>query len=225
MQQEFKTTRINESLFSGIEQRMLAALVVRTPMKVKPDHLTGLGVVGAAVVFAGYCLSNLDVKWLWLANVGIAIHWVGDSLDGTLARHRSIERPRYGFYLDQVIDTIGNLLMAAGLGLSPWVHFGSAMMVLALYHMLSVQTYVRTIVDREFHVAPGRLGPTEMRVGMIAMNICILVFGMQTVTTWPVPLEWGDLFLGVVVIGLFWLFLAQKIRHLNRLKIEEPALR
>lgn len=221
--QRFKTTRINESFFSGVEKPLLAALVERMPKAVTPDHLTGLGVVGAAIVLVGYCLSNFNVEWLWLANFGLVIHWAGDSLDGTLARHRDIERPRYGFYLDQVIDTIGNLMIAVGIGLSPWISFAAAMVVLALYHMLAVQTYVRAIVDQEFHVAPGRWGPTEMRVGIVLMNLCIMVFGEPVLTTWPVPLGWCDLFLGVVSVGLFWLFIAQMIRHLQRLESEEEV--
>lgn len=223
MHHPVKPTRVNESIFANQERRILTAIAARLPAAIKPDHLTALGVFAALLVLAAYLLSHLSVVWLWLANLGLVIHWLGDSLDGTLARHRRIERPRYGFYLDQVIDTVGNLAIGLGVGLSPWTRLDCALLVLAVYHMLSVQIFVRTIVDREFHVAVGRLGPTEMRIGIIGMNCAIMGFGAPPLITWPTAMGWPDLMMVALSAGLLGLFVRQMVRHLQRIAKEEAA--
>jgi archaetidylinositol phosphate synthase len=223
MFQSVKPIRVNESIFANQERRILTAIAARLPGAIKPDHLTGLGVFAALLVLAAYVLSNWSIEWLWLANFGLVLHWLGDSLDGTLARHRRIERPRYGFYLDQVIDTVGNLAIGLGIGLSPWTRLDCALLVLAVYHMLSVQIFVRTIVDREFHVAVGRLGPTEMRIGIIAMNCAIMAFGAPTLISWPAAMGWPDLMMIALSVGLLGLFGRQMVRHLRRIAAEEPG--
>src|SRR5262245_24038819 len=108
------------------------------PAWVTPDRLTALGVFGAAVVFAGSLLSNRDPAFLWLANLGLVIHWLGDSLDGTLARVRGSERPKLGFVMDQSVDVVGDILIMAGLGLSPFVRLDAALLALVGYHALTV---------------------------------------------------------------------------------------
>lgn len=214
--------RVNESLIAQHEKRVLTWLARRVPRWCTPNGMTLFGVLGGFVVIAGYLLSNADIAWLWLANAGLVIHWAGDSLDGTLARQRGIERPRYGFYLDQVIDALGNVLIAVGVGLSGFARLDLAMMVLATFHMLSIQVYVRAIVDREFHLAVGRLGPTEMRLGIMTMNILVWLFGAPAITDWPVVLTWCDLAMGLTAAGLFGLYLAQMHHHLQRLSQEDP---
>lgn len=221
--QPAKPKRINESIFAGPEARALAFIAARLPRAIKPDHLTILGVFGAFAVLAGYVLGHHGSGWLWLANLGLIIHWLGDSLDGTLARLRGIERPRYGFYLDQVIDTVGNLAIGLGVGLSPWVRLDCALLVLAAYHMLAVQVLVRTLVDREFHLAVGRVGPTEMRVGIILMNLAIMGFGAPPLLVWPVALNWWDVLMLVSALGLLGLFARQMAVHLRRIGREDPA--
>jgi archaetidylinositol phosphate synthase len=220
-----RPSRFNGSLLAVQERRVLVALAARLPAAIKPDHLTAFGVFGALLVLTGYLLSHLGAVWLWLANAGLVVHWLGDSLDGTLARYRRIERPRYGFYLDQVIDTVGNLVIALGVGLSPWARLDSALLVLALYHMLSVQIFVRTIVDREFHVAVGRLGPTEMRVGIFGMNVGIMLFGASELIAWPLAAGWCDLVMTALSIGLLGLLAVQMARHLKRIAGEEKMTR
>ena len=108
--------RVNTSLVSGAERHLLLAIAARLPQAVTPDRLTGFGVLGAIVVLIGYVASSHDVRFLWLANTGLIIHWLGDSLDGTVARYRKIERQRYGFFVDQTIDVVGNLLRLRDLG-------------------------------------------------------------------------------------------------------------
>lgn len=217
--------RVNESFLSGYERTALLAMAKRLPRWVTPDGLTGFGVFGAVLVLCGGALANRSLHWLWLSNLGIAFHWAGDSLDGTLARVRRIERPRYGFYLDQVIDTVGNLLIALGVGLCPGMRMDLILVLLAVYQMLAIQVLVRAIVDREFHVAVGYMGPTELRLGIVLLNLMILAIGTPEIAGMPFGLHWEDVVLGISIAGLLALFGWQMHEHLGRLSREDPGAR
>jgi phosphatidylglycerophosphate synthase len=216
--------RVNASFVAAYERRALHAIAARLPGWCTPNGMTLFGVFGGCVVILGYLLSRGATGWLWLANLGLVIHWLGDSLDGTLARWRGIERPRYGFYLDQVIDALGNVMIAVGVGLSTAARLDIALLVLATFHMLSIQVYVRAIVDREFHLAVGRLGPTEMRLGIVAMNLGIMAFGAPPLRGLPVALSWCDALMLLTGTGLFALYGLQMRRHLARLAREDPRV-
>lgn len=213
--------RVNDSLLAGRERRLLNAMAGHVPAWLSPDGMTAIGILGAVLVVAGYAASHHHAGFLWLANLGLLIHWIGDSLDGTLARYRQIERPRLGFYLDQTIDTVGNLFIAIGVGLSPWARMDIALLVLAVYHMLSIQVFVRAIVDREFHMAVGRLGPTEMRLGIFIMNVAVWLLGAPIVDTAFGAGTWCDLLMLATSAVLLALFGYQLHRHLVRLNREE----
>lgn len=191
--------RFHESFLAGPERRLLIWMAARLPARVMPDHLTAFGVFGALVVFIGYLASFLSPNFLWLANVGLLIHWYGDSMDGTVARVRNIQRPKYGYFLDQNIDVIGNLLIAAGLGLSPYARLDTALLALTGYHMCSIYVFVRNVVRREFHLAVMGFGPTEVRIGIFVMNMTILLAGAPKFTLWGQVFTWCDL----VLLGTF----------------------
>ena len=214
--------RVNSSLVAATEHRVLVAITTHLPRWVRPNHLTGLGVFGAIVVMIGYQLSNSAETWLWLSNLGLVLHWLGDSLDGTLARQRAMERHRYGFYIDQVIDTVCSLIIALGAGFCFAIRLDLALLVLIIFQMLSIQLSVRAIVDREFHVAAGRLGPTEMRLGMLTMNLAIMAFGAPNISIFGTRMSWVDLLMLITSVGLLLLFLYQMHIHLVRLNIEDP---
>jgi len=214
--------RVNASVLAAQERRLLEAIAARLPAWCTPNGMTLFGLFGGCVVILGYALSRNAPIWLWLANLGLVIHWAGDSLDGTLARYRRIERPRYGFYLDQVMDALGNVMIAVGVGLSLAARMDVALFVLATFHMLSIQVYVRAIVDREFHLAVGRLGPTEMRVGIFAMNLGILKFGGTRYTVLGWHLSWCDMLMAAVGFGLLGLYGWQMRGHLARFAREDP---
>jgi len=209
--------RFNDTLLASHERRVLLAIARRLPGRITPDNLTCFGLFGALLVTAGGLLSRQEMYWLWLANFGLVIHWFGDSLDGTVARLRQIERPRYGFYLDQVIDTVGNLLISLGVGLCPAARMDLTLILLAIYQMLTIQVLVRAIVDREFHMAVGRMGPTELRIGIFTMNIAIMVFGGPKLTAFTLEFTWCDAVMTIVAIGLLALFAFQMKGHLSRL--------
>lgn len=120
--------------------------------------------------------------FLWLASLGFVINWFGDSLDGTLARYREIQRPRYGFFIDHTVDAVIEIMIVLGLGLSPYVRFDLAALALVGYLLLSVMVYIQQIVTNEFRISYGKLGPTEIRVIIILANALIFFGGNPQVT-------------------------------------------
>jgi phosphatidylglycerophosphate synthase len=173
--------RVNDILLGPLERPALRWLSAHMPAWVSPDLCTAIGVFGALLILFGYGLSGLDRNFLWLASLGFLINWFGDSLDGTLARHRHIERPKYGFYLDHTVDVVCQVMIFLGLGLTPYIHFNVACLALVAYLMLSVLAYVRTCVEGEFKISYGRLGPTEIRVLAILLNTAMYFFGLRTI--------------------------------------------
>ncbi|TDT91478.1 MULTISPECIES: CDP-alcohol phosphatidyltransferase family protein [Azorhizobium] len=211
--------RFHESFLAGPERRLLRWMAARLPAFVMPDHLTAFGVFGALVVFIGYLAAFLSPNFLWLANFGLLIHWYGDSMDGTLARVRDIQRPKYGYFLDQNIDVIGNLLIAAGLGLSPYARLDTALLALTGYHMCSIYVFVRNVVRREFHLAVMGFGPTEVRIGILVMNLTILIAGAPTFTLFGQLFTWCDLVLlgtFVLLTVMFAISFAEEAKQLAR---------
>ena len=169
MKQE-QSKRIQTSLLNATEKRVLIWLAERQPRWMTSDILTAIGVVGAIVVAIGYVLSNFHSGWLWLASLGFAINWYGDSLDGTLARVRKTQRPIYGFYLDHNIDGITMAIMCIGAGLSDLLNLYIAMGVLAVYLLLSISVYINAHLKGEFKLTYAGMGPTEFRLIMILVN-------------------------------------------------------
>ncbi len=111
--------REKKFLLAVPEARLLEWIARRLPAWVKPDHMTALGVLAAIGIATAYLLSNGNEAWLWAASALLVVHWLGDSLDGTLARVRGVGRPRYGYYLDHLVDAIATAMIGIGLGLSP----------------------------------------------------------------------------------------------------------
>jgi phosphatidylglycerophosphate synthase len=187
-----------------------------------PDILTGIGVLGVFIIFGGYVLSNISRNFLWLASLGFVINWYGDSLDGTLARFRHIERPKYGFYIDHVVDAFNEVLIFLGLGLTPYISFNIACMALIGYMLLSVLVFIRTCVVGEFRISYGKLGPTEMRVIAILLNTSMYIWGKQTII---LPLDAlgqarfsaYDIAVAVITILLFYFFVANGVGEARRL--------
>jgi len=205
--------RINQTLFNPIEKRLLQTLVAQMPGWVTPDLLTAVGVLGAIVIFSSYCLTNLDPNFLWLANLGFAINWFGDSLDGSLARYRHIERPKYGFFLDHTVDAFNEFIIVMGLGLSPYVTFAIACLGLIGYLLLSVLVYVRTAVEGVFQISYGQLGPTEVRIIFILLNTIVYFMGCPTI-----GLPWGifsvyDLIFGILATILILMFIGYSFKY------------
>jgi len=162
--------RIQTSLLNGVEKRALVYMAERMPKWVTSDMLSGVGVVGAVLIAAGYILSDGSLQWLWLSTLGFVVHWFGDSMDGTLARVRNTQRPIYGYYLDHTLDVITEGIMFVGIGLSHLVNMELAMAVYVLYLALTLNVSINAHLKSEFRLTYFHLGPTEFRVLMIIIN-------------------------------------------------------
>lgn len=213
--------RIQENVLAASERRLLNWLCARMPAWVAPDMLTFVGMAGAFLVFAGYVGSNWGDHWLWLAIVGYVVQWFGDETDGSLARFREIERPRYGYFLDHSCDGLATTLVVVGIGLSPYVTLEVALVALAGYLLLSIHAFLSVRVLGELKLSYANAGPTELRFVLIAMTLTMIGFGTG-------PGIFGrvngfDLFVGGVGCSLIALFAVQTWVTARRLAVEEPS--
>lgn len=215
--------RTSRFALGHLEARVLPWLASRLPERVTPDHMTALGVVASLAAAAAYLLSNRSPAWLWAASGCLVVQWFGDSLDGNLARHRRIERPRYGFYLDHLVDAFSTFAIGLGLGLSPYMLLSVGLAIVVAYHLLSINVYLETYVYGEFSFGYAWLGPTEARVVLIGLNTLAVTVG---------PLPFGvagagatvfDIAGGVAALGMLGLLGARVATNLRRLARLEPA--
>ena len=214
------TARIQENLVARAERRLLNAICARLPLWVKPDLLTAIGVGGAVMVFAGYLASNVDTAWLWLAIAGYVVQWFGDSTDGSLARFRRIERPRYGYFLDHSCDGVATTLVVAGIGFSPFVQLEVALVALAGYLLMSIHAFLSVRVLGELRLSYLNAGPTELRFLLIGLTAVMLWFGPPLAP--GEKLTGFDLFVGGSGLLLIALFVFQTASVARRLAVEEP---
>ncbi|MCF8707469.1 CDP-alcohol phosphatidyltransferase family protein [Rhizorhapis sp. SPR117] len=217
-------TRIQENFLASAERKLLTWLCRRMPAWVTPDLLTLLGVIGAFMTLAGYVASNLDPAWLLLAITGYVVQWFGDSMDGSLARYRHVERPSYGYFIDHSCDGMVTLLILAGIGLSPFVTMEVALIALAGYLLLSIHAYLTARVLGEFKLSYLAAGPTELRLVLITLTIMMMVLGHGQ----GLFGRWSgfDIFVGGVGIILITLFIGQTLvtgRRLARYEVETAA--
>lgn len=166
--------RVHNALTAKIEKRLLTWIALKMPAAIGPDHLTALGFTAQILAGGAYALSSRDGRYLWLVNLLLAVNWFGDSLDGTLARVRNRQRPRYGFYVDHIADTFGAFALMAGLGYSGYVHWEIAAGMLVGFYALSIESYLATYTTGRFHLSHGLFGPTEIRIMLAIGNILIL---------------------------------------------------
>jgi phosphatidylglycerophosphate synthase len=168
-----QATRVHRSLLAAAEKRALVWMAERMPDWISSDHLTVVGF--AAQIAAGVCyaLAVHDQRMLLAAIVCLAANWFGDSLDGTLARVRQQQRPRYGFYVDHITDSVGAAAMMGGLAVSGYMHPALAMALLIVFLLLSIQSYLATYTLGEFHLSLWHFGPTELRVLLAVGNLAL----------------------------------------------------
>jgi len=215
--------RRKQFLLARAESRVLTCIAERLPAWIKPDHMTALGVAAAFGIAGAYLLSNGDKTWLWAASALLVVHWLGDSLDGTLARVRKIERPKYGYYLDHLVDALATAVIGLGLGLSPYMLLAVGLVIVVAYLILSINTYLETHAFGVFALGYGGVGPTEVRLVLIGLNT-LLALGVG------LGFSVGDL--GLTVLDLIGLgiagvmitaLVARAARNLRRLAELEPA--
>jgi len=213
--------RIQQNLVARIERRVLNRLCAAMPHWISPDTMTFTGMFGALLVFFGYLGSNLESNWLWLSIAGYVVHWFGDSLDGSLARFRKIERPRYGYFLDHSCDGFATMLVVVGIGLSPYVLLVVALIALAGYLLMSIHAFLSVRVLDELRLSYFNVGPTELRLILIGLTLAMLIAGRENPIVWQ--LNGFDLFVGTIGILLISLFVVQTATTARRLAKEEPS--
>lgn len=209
-------------VLARFEKWFLPRVAARLPRSILPDHLTGVGVLAATGIAAAYILSGRNPVWLWAANGGLVLHWLGDSLDGTLARIRHIERPRYGFYLDHLTDAYSTVAIGLGLGLSPYMLLSVALAIVIGYLVLSINVYLETHVLGEFRYGYGFLGPTEARIVLIALNVIALSVGPLPFHLLGVGATIYDVLGLAVALGMCGLLARRVVRNLRALSRLEP---
>jgi phosphatidylglycerophosphate synthase len=217
--------RINRSLTASAEKRLLEHLARHTPRAITSDHLTLLGL--AAQIAAGlfYALSRTHPRALLAVNLCIALNWLGDSLDGTLARVRHQQRPRFGFYVDHITDLFGATALLAGLALSGFAHWPIALAMLIGFLLLSAESFLATHTLARFELSQFLFGPTELRLLLILGNFFLLRDPYAHIPYLPVPTHRVLLFdLGgsIGALSMFVLAITLAARHTTQLFREEP---
>jgi len=212
--------RINQSLTAAVEKRALHWMAERAPAWVTSDRLTvlGLGAQIAAGLF--YALARYDRRALLGVIACIGLNWLGDSLDGTLARVRQQQRPRYGFYVDHVVDIFGAVALMTGLGFSGLLHWQTAIAMLVTFLILSAESYLATYTLDRFEMSQGLFGPTEIRILLILGNLALLhspysvIFGHRMLLF--------DVGGTIGAVCMFGMAIAVTARHTAQLYREEP---
>jgi phosphatidylglycerophosphate synthase len=222
MREDANFVRVNNILLGRFERPALQWLAAHSPRWMSPDLYTAIGIVGSLTSFVAYLLTRFHPAFFWLATLGFILNWFGDSLDGTLARYRHIERPIYGFFSDHVIDVVSVVLFFLGLGFSPYVSFSIASLTLIAFLMMYALVFLRTCVLGEFRISYGMLGATEARALAILLNTAMFFLGHR-----HFPLRLGavgtfllnpyDLCIAAIGLALLIIFLVTAWQESSRL--------
>jgi archaetidylinositol phosphate synthase len=213
--------RLQQSLTAGLEKQALVWIAERIPVFINSDHLTALGFVAQLLTGLSYAMARSNRMWL-IAGIGFSVlNWLGDSLDGTLARVRDQQRPRYGFYVDHILDSIGAVALLGGLAVSGYMSAMIAIGLLVLFLLLSIQSYLATYTLGEFRMSFWSFGPTELRLLLICGNVALF--------RWALVLHHRyrlfDIGGAVGIVGMAAMLIVFTVKNTIRLYREEPIRR
>jgi phosphatidylglycerophosphate synthase len=213
--------RQHQSVLAGLEKRLLVAIAGRLPLRIHSDHLTGLAMAAMVAAGVGYVLAQWNTRALWLVVAALVVNWFGDSLDGTLARVRKVERPRYGFYLDHVLDIVGITVLLGGLACSPFMTPVIALLLLVSYLLVAGEVFLATAVRGVFKMSFFGVGPTELRI-LLAIGTIALRDNPQVTlgSLGRMPLfDFGGL---IAIAGLGMTLVVSVIHNASALALLEP---
>ena len=211
--------REHRSVLAAPEKRLLIFIAQRLPRAINSDHLTTLALLAMGIAGAAFAASRWDIRALWFVVIGLALNWFGDSLDGTLARVRHMERPRYGFYVDHVLDIAGATLLFGGLACSPFMTPIVALGVLIAYLLVSGEVFLATSVRGVFKMSVGGVGPTELRILLAAGTIAL--FRQPVVSVGPLTVPLFDAGGVIAATGLVVVFIVSVLRNATALAVAE----
>ena len=212
--------RVQESLLAPLEKRTLIWVASRLPAAINSDHLTLLGILSMLSAGLAYWYSAYDLIGLWVVNFCLVSNWFGDSLDGTVARVRNRQRPRYGYYVDHVVDVIAISFLMGGLALSGHVRPLIAGLFLVGYLLLSAEVFLATHALNKFQISFYKFSPTELRILLIAGNLAVY-YKNPVVNAWGESWKLYDIGFGIGAIGILLIFAITAIRHTVQLYNEE----
>jgi phosphatidylglycerophosphate synthase len=215
-----EAVRLHHAVTAKAEKQLLVAIAERMPRWINSDHLTALGFF--ALIGAGGCYAFASVSdaGLWVAIICLAVNWLGDSLDGTVARVRNQQRPRYGFYVDHICDALGTVALVCGIAASGYLSWPIAAAVLVSYLTLCIEVYLATYAVREFRISFAGFGPTELRIILALGNLALLA-GFRTGATPFGRFAIFDIGGVIATIGIAALLFVTIIRHTVQLYREE----
>ena len=214
--------REHHSILAATEKRLLVAIAGRLPRAVTSDHLTLLAFGSMGLAGLGYALARGDRRWLWVSIGALVLNWFGDSLDGTLARVRRAERPRYGFYIDHVVDIVGITALMAGLACSGFMTPVLAMALLVAYLLVSGEVFLATSVQHVFRMSFAGVGPTELRI-LLGVGTFALRQDPHVPLAWLGQVRLFDVGGGVAISGLMLALAVSVWRNATVLARLEPA--
>ena len=219
-----KSERIQTSFLNSAEKKVLVWLAGRQPKWMTSDILTYIGVFGSVLFAVGCFLANSNVFYLWMASLGLVIHWYGDSMDGTLARVRNTQRPVYGFFIDHTLDVVTTALIFIGVGCSPMFRMDVALFAFSGYLGLSIYTYIGMILKDEFRLTYGKLGPTEFRLLLILMCILYMYTPWSQYTYEIGGMQFGlfDILGGIITTILYLIYLIQFVKDRRYFAEKDP---
>jgi archaetidylinositol phosphate synthase len=212
--------RINQALTASLEKRALLWMAHRSPHWLTSDHLTILGLAAQCGAGVSYALSRYNRFALLLVNLCLVLNWFGDSMDGTLARVRCQQRPRYGFYVDHMVDIVGSVALMGGLALSGLVHWQTAIAMLIAFLLLASESYLATYTLSCFQLSQGIFGPTEIRILLVIGNLALLRSHFSTLFGHKMLLF--DLGGTIATICMSVTLIVLTVRHTNQLYRAEP---
>jgi phosphatidylglycerophosphate synthase len=218
---DFRTAkRVHGALTAQVERRALEWMAQRAPRWVTSDQLTALGLGAQIAAGVSYALARYDRRALLLVIVCVVLNWLGDSLDGTLARVRRQQRPRYGFYVDHIVDIFGAAALMCGLGASGMLHWQTAAAMLVGFLVLACESYLATYTLGQFEMSQGIFGPTEIRLLLIAGNVALLRSPFATIFGHRLLLF--DVGGAIAAAAMLAMAIAVTVRHTAELYKREP---
>jgi archaetidylinositol phosphate synthase len=215
-------SRKAEHLLRPFEAWFLPRMARALPSWVLPDHLTALGTFGALA--AGLCLSQAGrgPEFLWAASAFLVLNWFGDSLDGTLARERKIERPSYGFYLDHLMDMLSVAAILCGFGLSPYLNLSAALLVIIAYYLMAINTHLQLKTFGVYQIAYNGIGPTEGRLFLMLCNAGLAFHIIPVLSISNVTLEALDPVALALAASMIGIVTMRSVTNLRALAQREP---